>query len=270
MDTRPPALRAYDEQLRGASGFGQGVIDSDGPLTRLTGGHRGFVSAPWNLGPGGCGLDSSEVDDLISRTVAHFRAAGQSFEWKTRGHDLPTDLPARLQRAGFVPEPVETVMIGDALAVPNPVPVPGIRVRSTTDPADLARIAQLHTFVWGSDCSWLAAELAGRIARGEAPGGPQITVLVAEDARSGVLACAAWLECDGRDFAGLWGGSTLAPYRRRGIYRNLVAHRAEIARRMGRRYLQVDASADSAPILARLGLQPATTTTPYVWEFQPQ
>ena len=31
------------------------------------------------------------------------------------------------------------------------------------------------------------------------------------------------------------------------------------------RYLQVDASSDSKPILLRLGFQAITTTTPWVW-----
>jgi hypothetical protein len=33
----------------------------------------------------------------------------------------------------------------------------------------------------------------------------------------------------------------------------------------GVRYLEVDASDDSAPILRRLGFRAVTTTTPYVW-----
>ena len=69
----------------------------------------------------------------------------------------------------------------------------------------------------------------------------------------------------GTDFAGLWGGSTLTPWRGRGIYRALVAVRARLAVRRGVRYLQVDASDDSAPILRRLGFRAITTTTPYVW-----
>ncbi|MFF2455131.1 GNAT family N-acetyltransferase, partial [Isoptericola sp. NPDC058082] len=69
----------------------------------------------------------------------------------------------------------------------------------------------------------------------------------------------------GTEFAGLWGGSTLSAWRGRGIYRALVAARAHIAAVRGVRYLQVDASGDSAPILRRLGFHAVTTTTPYVW-----
>ncbi|WP_431037175.1 acetyltransferase [Streptomyces sp. P6-2-1] len=69
----------------------------------------------------------------------------------------------------------------------------------------------------------------------------------------------------GTDFAGLWGGSTLAAWRGRGLYRATVAARARIAAARGVPYLQVDAGPDSAPILRRLGFLELTTTTPYIW-----
>ncbi len=51
----------------------------------------------------------------------------------------------------------------------------------------------------------------------------------------------------------------------RGIYRALVAERAQRARQRGFRYLQVDASDESRPILERLGFIAVTTTTPFTW-----
>jgi len=65
--------------------------------------------------------------------------------------------------------------------------------------------------------------------------------------------------------ARLLGGSTLPQWRGRGIYRALVAARAQRAAARGVTYLQADASADSAPILRRLGFRAVTTTTTYVW-----
>lgn len=83
---------------------------------------------------------------------------------------------------------------------------------------------------------------------------------------AGVVVSAAWLEINpGTDFGGLWGGSTLEQWRGRGIYKALVAARARVAATRGVKYLQVDASADSEPILRRLGFTAITTTTPYVW-----
>ena len=54
-------------------------------------------------------------------------------------------------------------------------------------------------------------------------------------------------------------------WRRRGIYRALVAARARLAEARGFSLMQVDASDDSRPILERLGLIAVTTTTPYVY-----
>jgi GNAT superfamily N-acetyltransferase len=73
----------------------------------------------------------------------------------------------------------------------------------------------------------------------------------------------------GTEFATFWGGFTLPAWRGRGLYRALVAHRAKLATERGRRYIQVDASDASRPILERLGFVAVTTTTPYVWSPSP-
>jgi GNAT superfamily N-acetyltransferase len=78
--------------------------------------------------------------------------------------------------------------------------------------------------------------------------------------------CAGWVRFPaGTEFATLWGGATLPAWRGKGIYRALVAHRAGLAAQRGRRYVEVDASDESRPILERLGFVAVTTTTPYVW-----
>ena len=80
------------------------------------------------------------------------------------------------------------------------------------------------------------------------------------------LVSAAWLVMrPSSSFAGLWGGPPSRAIEVADIYRALVARRAAIANERGIRYLQVDASDDSRPILERLGFLAVTTTTPYVW-----
>lgn len=152
-------LAAYDDQVRPseARNLPAGAYaEADGPIVRVVGLYQGFVSAPAELA-----LDGDELDALIARQREFFAGRGEAVEWKTRAHDRPDDLPDRLCRAGFVPEPTETVLIG---------------------------------------------------------------------------------------LAGL-----------------LVARRAQFAAARGVRFLQVDASDDSRPILERLGFVAITTTTPYVW-----
>ncbi|MFI6349560.1 GNAT family N-acetyltransferase [Streptomyces sp. NPDC050560] len=251
-------LAVYDAQLRQRpSAPAPGVRhEQDGPLLRITGQRRGFVDAPRDVGVRG-----AELDALIARQTAHFGARGEAVEWKTRGHDLPEDLPERLAAAGFVPEERETVLIGEVerLAA-HPVLPEGVDLREVASDADMRRIAAMESAVWDDDWSWLADDLIGR--RAAAP--DDVVVLVAE--AGGEVVCAAWLEFrPGTEFGLLWGGSTLAEWRGRGIYRALVSARANLAAARGARYLQVDASPDSAPILRRLGLHEVTTTTPYVW-----
>jgi GNAT superfamily N-acetyltransferase len=251
-------LAAYDTQLRAAevSGLPAGVYaETDPPVTRIVGQHRGFVSGPADLG-----VDGAALDDLIARQRDFFGARGQAVEWKTRGHDRPAGIPERLVAAGFVPEPRETVLAGLArdLAADPPALPPGVAIGQVTEETGLRRIAGLESEVAGEDLSWLADDLLGGVREG-------LTTVFAAEAGGRVLS-AAWLVLTpGTDFGGLWGGSTLSQWRGRGLYRALVARRAALAAELGVRYLQVDASDDSRPILERLGLVPVTTTTPYVW-----
>ncbi len=78
------------------------------------------------------------------------------------------------------------------------------------------------------------------------------------------MVSAAWVRFEpGTPVAGLWGGSTLAAYRRRGCYRALTRVRARSALAAGHPLLQVDASDDSRPVLERLGLHVVGGTVPY-------
>jgi GNAT superfamily N-acetyltransferase len=133
-----------------------------------------------------------------------------------------------------------------------------VSIRRTTERADFERIAAMESTVWEMDWSWLTDDLARRHETG------LTDVFVAE--ADGEVVSAAWaVYKKGTDFTGLWGGSTLAEWRGKGIYKALVAVRAARAVELGYRYLQVDASDDSSPILQRLGFVAVTTTTPYVF-----
>lgn len=138
--------------------------------------------------------------------------------------------------------------------------IDGVSIRGTTNPGDLRRIAEMESGVWGQDWSWVADDLMNRIKT--APDNIDIFVAEAE----GRVVSAGWLVgMPGTEFNALWGGSTMAAWRGRGIYRALVARRAQVAVERGVKYLLVDASNDSSPILQRLGMHQVATTTPWVW-----
>lgn len=254
-------LTAYDAQVRGyAEVIGASSWDRSGPLWRARFPHGGFVSY-YSLE----GLEGAALDRMIADCIAHFAADPEltSFEWKTRGHDRPTDLPERLLAAGFEAEEVETVMVGEAHHLAVEVPLgPDLVLERVDDRPDAEQ--------------WLTA--AALMQRGVFGGGPGPEDLISRLARSAGLT-EMWVVRDAERvvsagrleavpdtaFAGLWGGATLEEYRGRGIYRALTAARAESALRRGLRYLYSDCTEMSRPILERSGLRRVTTTTPYVW-----
>jgi GNAT superfamily N-acetyltransferase len=250
-------LAAYDDQLRGGSESADVPSSVDGPVIRVEYPTRGFVSYR-SLDD----LDGAELDALIVRQRDYFAAKGQPVEWKTRGHDLPADLPDRLIAAGFQPEERETVVIGESADIVERLAdrdsVEGVTIRRTADKADFERIAAMESTVWDQDWSWLTDDLVSRQATG-------LTDIFVAEAEGEVVSAAWAVHKKNTDFTGLWGGSTLAEWRGKGIYKALVAIRAARAVELGYRYLQVDASDDSSPILQRLGFLPVTTTTPYVY-----
>ena len=259
MASTSEILAAYDSQLRRLvpravpAGHNYELL---GPLLRVTGQRRGFIESARDLG-----VEGMTLDRMIVEQRDYFARRGEAVEWKTRAHDLPHDLESRLSAAGFVAEDRETVLVGETATMMGvPVVPEGIRVRQASERPDLERIAAMKSEVWAADYSWVAADLSGRLASDP----DNLVVFLAE--ASGAVVSAAWLEINpGTDFAGLWGGATLPAWRGRGIYKALVAARAQVAAARGVKYLQVDASADSEPILRRLGFSAITTTTPFVW-----
>ena len=260
-DEAAALLLAYDAQLRAHVNdrLPAGVtVSHDGPITRITGyGPGGWVEYH-DLG----GVEGAALDALIARQVRFFADLGMRFEWKLHGHDLPADLPDRLVAAGLVARDRETVVVAPLARIPldSPAP-PDVEVRELAERDDYRRIADLEASVWGEDGShgWIDSLADEKAAD---PDGLVILLALAGD----LAVCAGWIRFPSNtEFGTLWGGSTRPEWRRRGIYRALVARRAALAAERDCRYLQVDASDDSRPILVRLGFVPVTTTTPYIW-----
>ena len=255
-------VAAYDAQVRDRvpDPLPRGVVvERDGPLLRFFGwAGRGFVVYR-DLG----GLEGADLDEVIARQVHIFAERGERFEWKLHGHDRPNDLSQRLRAAGFVPEETETIVIAPVVDIAGEVQLPeGVSLREVTSRGDFERIAVLEQAVWGDEDqhSWLVDMLESE----RAVDPDALTVVVAE--AEATVVCAAWIRFErGTEFATLWGGATLPEWRRRGIYRATVVYRANLAAEGGFRYLEVDASDNSRPILQRLGFSAVATTTPYVW-----
>lgn len=244
MDTA--AVRtAYDDQVRHRAGPGCRVEHGDGVIRS---------AGAWN-GIGWSALHPDRADAVIAAQVARFRELGRTWEWKHHSHDALPDLPGRLLAAGFVAGEPEALLVAEAAALRlDATPPDGVGLVPVVDAAGVDALVAVHDAVFGGDHS-----AVGRTLR---TSDDVEAVLAVAD---GVPVSAGRIEfVPGTEFAGLWGGGTRREWRGRGIFRALVAFRAARAVERGYRYLQVDATADSRPILLRLGFTELATTTPYL------
>ncbi|HEY3408153.1 MAG TPA: GNAT family N-acetyltransferase [Propionicimonas sp.] len=256
-------LKAHDEDLRTESELdGATGVTRIGPLWLGRYAERGFVTYQ-DLD----GATGTELDDLIRAALAHFTAdpALVSFEWKTRGHDVPADLDHHLVAAGFVAADPETVMIGETAVLARMAGEPsGVGIRRAGDSGDLEgdvrAIGVLHREVFGPDSPRMDEQLLAAIAAD--PAGNELWLAEA-DGR--VVSTGRLVRVRGGRFAGLFGGATDPDWRHAGIYRALTAARARSAIAMGAELVYAECTEFSRPILERAGLVAVTTTTPYLW-----
>lgn len=208
-------------------------------------------------------LTEETADAVIQAQLDYFAASGSyGFEWKTYAHDTPADLPQRLLAHGLEGEEEEALLVMDLHNCPEVFLQPVTAdVRRATERAQFEQIAKLQADVWGGDFSWLVTQLEENLAFQPDFWSIYIAYVNNEPA------CAAWTSFPkDSHFAGLWGGSTLEKYRKMGLYTAVVATRAQEALQRGYRFLTVDASDMSRPILEKRGFQFMTHTTPYTWK----
>ncbi|MBC7810460.1 MAG: N-acetyltransferase [Burkholderiales bacterium] len=206
-------------------------------------------------------LTDDNIDAIIEREIAYFTSIGQGFEWKVFEHDYPADLKERLGARGFIIEDEEAILMLDLEDAPEALFRPVTQdVRQITAADEMFEAFRVQNRVWGEDYDWLAERLANDLRANP----DYLSVFVAY--ADGLPVCSAWVNFpSGNRFAGLWGGSTLPEYRGRGLYSALVNVRAQLARERGRRFLTVDASPMSLPILQKFGFQRISTAFPCKW-----
>ncbi|MFE9859597.1 GNAT family N-acetyltransferase [Streptomyces sp. NPDC005780] len=257
---REELLAVFDREMREHArpdGPGVRVERTDG-VVRLVGTDHDWNGVVWSSP----GLDAVRADAAIAAQVAHCTARGYGeFEWKLYSHDRPADLGARLLAAGFEAEEAETLLVAPVADQPTAVRLPeGVHLRRMRDEADVDLMTRAHEQAFGTDGSRLRRQVLARLKED-----PDHFVGVVAMVGDEPVSSARMELYPGTGFAGLWGGGTVEAWRGKGVYRALVAFRAGIAAERGYRYLQVDATEDSRPILQRLGFTALGTTTPYVY-----
>ena len=252
---RHAVLAAFDEQVRRhpAPDAPDGHVEYDDRVVRNMSGGDGWTGVTWS------DLDQVSADAVIAAQVSRFAELSRPWEWKHYSYDLPADLPARLLAAGFTPEPAESLLVAEISDLTLDAPPPaGVELLAVVDRHGAEALVAVHDEVFGGDHSAVGRSLLAELER-EASSAAAVVALAGQTP----IAAGRVEFHPGTDFASLWGGGTLPAWRGRGVFRSLVAHRAAVAAASGCRYVQVDASPDSRPILQRLGFVELATTTPF-------
>lgn len=207
-------------------------------------------------------LDTATVDAAIDAEVTYWGGIGYEFEWKVYSHDTPADLMDRLIARGFTPRlPADAIMVLDLQADPGllQMPVPDA-IRHLTDPAAVDQLMAVLAEVWGGDFTPLGNDLRAQMINTP----DFISLYGAFDGER--MVSGAWTHHTEGQFSGQWGGSTLEAYRRQGFYTGLLTARATEALARGKRFLTVDASPMSRPILEKHGFVCIAEATACDWK----
>jgi GNAT superfamily N-acetyltransferase len=206
-------------------------------------------------------IDEAMLDARIAEQIAYFAPLNQPFEWVVYDHDQPPALKQRLLAHGFVPDEPAALMALDLRAVPAALREPiTADLRHLTRREQLEDVIAIEQQVWGGDFGWMRQRMGDHL---EIPG--YLSIFVAYvDLQP---ACAGWTYFHpSSQFAGLWGGSTLPEFRKRGLYTAVLAARVQEASQRGYRYLTIEAGPMSQPIVAAHGFQLLTMTSSYGWQ----
>jgi GNAT superfamily N-acetyltransferase len=256
-------LELYDREERQDASFYNSVREETPHVVRFRP-KPGMKGGCWILYSR---LTPENADQVIEEQVADFERLGLEFEWKLYDHDQPPDLRERLVAHGFAIEEAEALMFLDLAQIPEGLLQPVTHdIRRITDPEQIyAAVIAVHEVIWQEKQGRLAEELAQELRLD----GEHISFYAGYAGDRPV--CSAWIRFSERGpsahglFASLWGGSTLPVYRQHGFYTALVATRAQEAIRRGYRFLTIDASPMSRPIVARHGFELLTLTHPCKW-----
>lgn len=206
-------------------------------------GERGFIISS--------DVNEQNARQTIQDELSYFNNLGVGFEWKVYSYDKPAHLKDILEEEGFFIEPQEALMVLDVTKMP---PLSQMNesaiLKEIADEKGIRELISLIDIIWEES----HVELGNRLWRDKQDDPDSLYLYGIYD--NDQLVSAAWIYFEkNSSFASLWGGSTLPNFRGKGYYSALLAIRAKKAHNKGYRYLTVDASPMSKPILEKQGFQ---------------
>jgi hypothetical protein len=240
--SQPALLNLYDEEMR------LGMSYPDMRKDILPWGVRFVRPAPGMSFIAYHRLDENSADAAIQEQLEYFQGINQPFQWAVFDHDRPADMKNRLVAHGFEPDEPGALMVLDLSAAPAVLLEPSeIDIRQVTHRTGLGEVIQVLEQVWGSNFDWIWERMGRHL---EIQGYLNLYVAYVEDQPTSV----GWVYFHhGSQFASLFGGSTIATQRGRGLYTAILTRRIQASLQRGVRYLTVETGPMSQPIVAKYG-----------------
>ncbi len=254
MNTNNLLVR-YDKDLRIRVAYPEARKEVTGDVVRIIRKAPGMNVVAFTF------ANESTLHDVIHREVDYFTPMNQPFTWKVYDHDLLPNLKDELASHGFaIDEDPAAVMVLDINKASSELLQPiKADIRRVTDVDGLKDVIYVLDQVWGGHNTWVNERLGGHL---QVPG--YLSVYVAYV--NGQPASIAWTYFPRGQFATLFAGSTIAEYRKQGLYTSLLATRVQEIRERNYQYAVVETGSMSKPIVEKHGFQHLTTVNDFEWK----
>jgi GNAT superfamily N-acetyltransferase len=205
--------------------------------------------------------NESKLHEVIHREVDYFAPLKQPLTWKVYDHDLLPSLKDELTSHGFQhnSDPADVMVLGVKNAPATVFQPDKLDIRRVHDLKGLQDVIYVLDRVWGGHHTWVNERLGAHL---QIPGYLSVYAAYVENQPAAI----AWTYFPRGHFATLFAGSTIAEYRKQGLYTSLLATRLKEIRERGYPFAVVEAGAMSRAIVVKYGFQHLTTVYDYEWK----
>ncbi len=202
-----------------------------------------------------------ELERVIDQQLEYFVPMKQPFTWKVYDHDLLPTLGEKLVTREFVrdEDPADVMVLDLKTASPHLFEPANTDVRRITTLDGLKDIIYVLDNVYGGNNTWVNDRLGMHL---NVPGYLSVYVAYVDNRPASI----AWTYFPNGHFATLYAGSTIAEYRKQGLYTSLLATRLREIRERGYQFAVVEAGPMSKPIVSKHGFKHLTTVYDYEWK----
>ena len=203
----------------------------------------------------------TELNRVIDQQLEYFVPLTQPFTWKVYEHDLLPSLRAKLASRNFIEDEPGNIMLLDLNDAPAYLFQPThADIRRIYKRECLKDVITVLDKVYGNDNSWVYDRLGLHM---QIPGYLSVYVAYVDD--QPVSTAWTYFPKPNGHFATLYGGSTLAEHRGKGLYTSLLSVRLNEISERSHPFAIVEAGAMSKPIVAKHGFRHLTTVWDYAW-----